>query len=382
LLVVGLTFVEPSASANPASPSLGKVLAALHGSAKDPYSDFGVPVAISGKTAVVGSPGATYIFQDQHATWSLVSIVRHPKGSKGSFGSDVAISGTTMAIAGSSDKEPVVFVYSKNGKQWPKVPAAILPDPSTMGNGFGESVAVDGATVVVGYAPVSSSQTGGADVYAKTRAGWPTNPTSSLVDPMHESTSFIQTSVGISGSTIVVGESSDEGSSEVYVYDEGPSGWPMMPTTTLPDPSGSDDSFGDPLAISSSTIVVGAVFANSAAGAAYLYVDGSGGWPTTPTVSLVNPSTTPLFGSSVAISGNTAIVAPWGGGNSPNVVYVYVMGSSGWPLVPTASLFDPSTSGTDDYFGDDVAIAGSRAIVGAPGDRRAAAPAAAYIFEA
>ena len=43
---------------------------------------------------------------------------------------------------------------------------------------------------------------------------------------------------------------------------------------------------------------------------AYIYVNGGSGWPTTPTVTLADPAATAqdLFGSSVAVSGDTAMV--------------------------------------------------------------------------
>ena len=68
---------------------------------------------------------------------------------------------------------------------------------------------------------------------------------------------------------------------------KGASGWPKKPTITLADPAATaNDSFGYSVAVSGETVVVGAIGTKSNAGAAYIYVEGTSGWPTTPTTTL------------------------------------------------------------------------------------------------
>jgi len=363
--------------------SIGTLLATLHGPAANPYGPFGTTVALSGDTAIVGFPGspyeraAAYIYSKSHGLWSLVSTL-HRSG--GSFGGQVAISGTTVGVAGGIGGASDVFVFSKDKSGWPTTPTATLSDPG-MRNGFGSSLAISGTTIVVGSAATDSS-TGGAYVYQDTGGVWPTTPSATLTEPSQNVSGIDESVVSMWGTTIVVGTSSDEGTSAVYMYDEGSTGWPTSPTTTLEDPSGPGDGFGGSVAISGSTLVVGAPFADSAEGASFIYAKGSDGWPLVPTTVLANPSpSTHLFGASVSLSGSTVIISPWGGGNSPGAAYMYSMARATWPVAPTVALSDPSTR-VDDYFGDEVAVSGATAIVGAPGLRSAEIPAAAYVFHA
>ncbi len=96
--------------------------------------------------------------------------------------------------------------------------------------------------------------------------------------------------------------------------------------------------------------------------------------PSTPIGALLatlqNPGTTTgFFGWSVAVSGTTVVV----GAVSPDITggaaYIYVKGASGWPTTPTTKLKDPGAS-ADDYFGGSVALSGSTAVVGAYGSNR------------
>ncbi len=150
---------------------------------------------------------------------------------------------------------------------------------------------------------------------------------------------------------------------------KGTAGWPTTPTTTLSDPKATDDDeFGAPVAVSGKTAVVGAYGTSSGAGAAYIYVNGTTGWPTTPTTTLSNSGGTAdeYFGGSVAVSGTTAVVGAPSNGSQKGKAYIYVKGASGWPTTPTSKQKDPAaTSG--DYFGGSVAVSGKTAIVGADG---------------
>ena len=370
----------------PARP-IGSLLASLHSPFPNPYNEFGTFVAVSGATAVVGFPGsaydraAVYIYGDHHGHWTLDATLHRPPGSSGSFGGQVAVSGTNVVVAGSDGNTLCLFLYTKDHAGWPTTPSALLPDPGTR-NGFGSWVAIEATTIVAGFAGINGSSAG-AYVFEQTAGTWATTPTAVLPDPGPASGGYTGSAVAISGTTIVVGSSNDQSTSSVYVYAKSAAGWPTTPTTTLADPSpGPGDLFGGSVAISGSTIVVGDPFADQAEGATYLYSEGSGGWPGAPSATLSNPSApTHLFGASVAMSGSTIVICPWGGGEAPGAAYIYATAATGWPSTPTVTLSDPSTT-VNDYFGDMVGVSGTTAIVASPGDRSAGTPASAYLFKA
>jgi hypothetical protein len=297
--------------------------------------------------------------------------------------------GSTVVVGadGANSSAGAAYIYVR-GSGWLTVtaPSATLADPAaTSGDYFGFSVAVSGNTAVVG-AWGTNSFAGAAYIYVKGTSGWPTKPTVTLADPATTSNDGFGFSVAVSGNTAVVGAPGTNSSAgAAYVYVKGTSGWPTKPRATLADPATtSDDKFGSSVAVSGNTAVVGALGTNFNTGAAYIYAKGTSGWPTTPTATLANPPTTTsnnYFGCSVAVSGNTAVVGAYGTNVGPNLfagaAYIYVKDTSGWPTTPTAALADPADTRSDG-FGFSVAISGNTAVVGA--SNQGSGAGAAYIY--
>ena len=190
-------------------------------------------------------------------------------------------------------------------------------------------------------------------------------------------------SVAVSEKTVVVGaRSADSGTGAVYTYVKGVSGWPKKPAVTLTDPAATfGDEFGSFVAVSGKTVIVGAYGTDSVSGETYIYVEGTSGWPTTPTTKLTDPAATSydIFGFSVAISDTTAVVGAYGTNTEAGTAYIYVKDASGWPKKPTTALSDPAATAGDD-FGSSVAVSGKTGVVGASGTNSAAG--AAYIYKA
>ncbi len=152
------------------------------------------------------------------------------------------------------------------------------------------------------------------------------------------------------------------------------------------------DSFGDAVAVSGDTAVVGASFedggstgvngdessqSSGASGAAYVFVRNSGGWSQQAYLKATNTGTGDAFGTSVAISGDTIVVGAFredsnatgvdgdGANNSltdSGAAYVYVRNGTTWS--PQAYL-KSSAGGFDDWFGISVGVSGDTIVVGA-----------------
>jgi hypothetical protein len=221
----------------------------------------------------------------------------------------------------------------------------------------------------------SNTVSAAAYMYAKGPAGWPTAPTTTLLDPDPTVDQSFGDSVAISNHTVVVGSYSLHSQPGwVYLYVDTGSGWPTAPSVTLTDPGPAFDYFGGSLAVSGSTIIVGA-YDDDVGGAAFVYVEGQAGWPEHPTATLADSSTTNLdyFGFSVAISGSTAVIGAYGTGKE-GAAYIYKGGRDGWPTKPLRVLAEPAHA-SNPGFGVSVGVSGNRAIVGAEGGQ-----GAAYIF--
>jgi FG-GAP repeat len=371
----------PTASADSASPVIaqkpppGRLLASLPDPRKK-FDYFGGSVAVSGKTAVVGSltayedAGAVYIFEEGATGWPTkpTATLRSPGAEQ--FGYSVAISGNTIVIGAppTNGNSGTAYIYVKGATRWPTTPTVTLADPgATDQDSFGFSVAVSGTTAIIGAPKDTSPYTTAAYIYVMGGSGWPTTPTATLVDPNGSINDSFGDTVAVSGNTAIVGELA-----AAYIYTAEDSVWQTTPAAVLSDPSTKkDNEFANSVGVSGTTAIVGA----PGAGSAYLYVEGATNWPTTPTVTLVDPSSTSgkkTFGQAVAVSGKTAIV-----GAPAENCYLYVEGATGWPTKPKATIHKPGGAGS---FGTDVAISGSVGLVGADTTKHGSGEA--YIFKA
>jgi outer membrane protein assembly factor BamB len=145
----------------------------------------------------------------------------------------------------------------------------------------------------------------------------------------------------------------------------------------------SDDTAFHTVAVSSEYVLLGAVgddHAGSASGAAYLFDAQTGTQLHKLTASDAAPDQ--LFGASVSIYGNLAVVGAYGeGGHQPGGTYLFDL-TTGQELMkltsPTPPFVDEHGSEYFDRFGTSAALIGNRALVGGPDERFAGA---AYLFD-
>jgi len=136
------------------------------------------------------------------------------------------------------------------------------------------------------------------------------------------------TSVAVSGNVAVVGANNETTlAGEAYVFVKPTTGWAdMTQTATLTTTDGELDGFGESVAISGDTILVAAQNTSTV----YLYVKPPGGWTDmTQTAKLTASVPTSRFGLGLAISGGTVVIGAYGT-NQEGTAYVYVKPSSGW----------------------------------------------------
>lgn len=151
----------------------------LTASDAQPFQYFGSSLAMHEPWLAVGAPGdffasqfpgAVYVFRraaPPFTSWSeLVRLSGSDAVPGDRFGSSVALRADLLAVG--TDNE-AVYVFERSdgpaGDEWNEV-AKLTPDDAVPGSGFGASVGVDGSTVVVG-APFDGADGAGA-VYAFT----------------------------------------------------------------------------------------------------------------------------------------------------------------------------------------------------------------------
>jgi hypothetical protein len=129
------------------------------------------------------------------------------------------------------------------------------------------------------------------------------------------------------------------------------------------------DYFGYSVSLSSDTVVVGAPFADTAAGmdagAAYVFVRTGAVWSQQQKLTASDATAEAYFGSSVSVSGNTAVVgaygddAPWLDSGS---AYVFVRSGTAWTQQQKVTASDGMG---EDFFGCSVSVSGDTAVIGA-----------------
>lgn len=195
-------------------------------------------------------------------------------------------------------------------------------------------------------------------------------PTRTLTPPGLEDDARFGTAVDVDAGTLVVGAPGDgpQGNGVAYVYQRATSGgWSFPQPIEAP---GGADSFGASVAVSASTVVVGAPLSDAGAGyagAVYVYIPGAFGWEQQAKLTLPSPETGAHLGRSVSIDGTTiAAGAPLedrSGVTNAGAAYVAERSGVGWsPLSPLAT---PPAERTAE-FGHSVAVDGSNLLVGAP----------------
>lgn len=127
------------------------------------------------------------------------------------------------------------------------------------------------------------------------------------------------------------------------------------------------DQFGGSVAISGTTVIVGANAIGAGGlrnGSAYVYTLVGGSWTLQQKLSPTDGEANDIYGSYVAISGDTAVVGALGDtvGTSVNQgsIYVYTRAGTTWTLQQKITATDGATN---DYFGRSLAVAGDTIVV-------------------
>jgi hypothetical protein len=196
-------------------------------------------------------------------------------------------------------------------------------------------------------------------------------------------------SVAISGDYAVAGSNQSSGAGgngAAYIFHRtNPTTWDSG-TKIVASDGESADRFGNSVSISGDYVIAGAPFeaaGGTNAGAAYIFQrTGTNTWDTGVKIVAADAQTADLFGYSVAISGDYAVVGAYGedaGGSSAGAAYIFHRtGTNTWD---TGTKIVASDAAAGDYFGISVAISGDYAAIGAFAEDAGGSNAgAAYIF--
>ena len=399
----------------------------LKASNTDASDTFGTAVAFDGNTAVVGAPmessnavfgaggqadnsaldaGAVYVFSGDACFFNLASECDDSNGcSADSCGSSQmcqhagAANGATCDGTGTCQASacvcPAGFALS-GGMCWPVltqlatnagVPLYLesnIPATQSLNSGsYGLSVPFATASMTV-----TASAVAGTSLAVSVNGGAPVALTSGVPS----------SAIALAGGTTTVTVAASSGGLTSYYAIGVARPWASQSAYVKASNPNTSDVFGSSLAIDGDTMVIGASgehscstlvapdpsnIACAAAGAAYVFVRQGGVWTQQAYLKASNTDANDLFGSAVAISGDTIVIgAPWEDANAAGVfngpggsadnsrsmagaAYVFVRSGTTW--TQQAYLKAPVID-ANDYFGQSVAISGDTVVVGAYGE--------------
>jgi len=429
----------------------------LKASNSENNDEFGQAVAVSGNTVVIGADredssatgvngdeasngafesGGAYVFVRNGAGWSQQAYLKASNTDAGDFfGGAIAISGDTVVVGAIGERSNATgvngdetddslagagaaYVFVRSGSDWSQ--EAYLKASNTGGaDSFGFAVAVDGDLAVVGAHWEDSNATGvdgnqsdnsaihAGAAYAFTRSGTTWSQSAYLKAASSDMNDLFGISVGVAGSTVMVGvpgesssatgidgdptDNSAAGSGAAYVFFHDGAAWGQQAYVKASN-SASGDSFGRSVAASGDTVLVGAYLEDSnasgvngdetdnslsGAGAAYVFTRTGSTWSQQAYLKASNPGLTDFFGLAVSVSGDAAVIGAGsedssatgvdgdesdnGAGNS-GAAYAFTRSGTTWSQ---AAYLKASNTGFSDDFGGSVGIDGDTVVAGA-----------------
>lgn len=274
------------------------------------YDWFGHSVSLSGDTAAVGAssghpvpgPGAAYIFVRSGDVWTQQQkLTASDAAAADHFGFAVSTDGDAVVVTAHANDDACpadpdcqsgsAYVFVKPVGGWSSVPspitevAKLTASDAAAGDIFGESVSVNGDTVVVGAGrnddacPANPAcQSGSAYVFVRSGGVWTEQQKLTALDAA--AVDYFGGSVSVIGDIAVVGAfqppgepSSGSGSGSGYVFVRSGEVWTQRQKLTASD-GATGNQFGVSVSLSGETAVIGASFdadAGSSSGSAYVF---------------------------------------------------------------------------------------------------------------
>jgi len=295
--------------------------------------------------------GAVSVFRYDGAAWASSDDLTNPAGMSAEFfGNALSLDGTSLVVGatGAGSPKGAVYLFEAAGSQWTQE-AVIARESGPESIGFAYSLALQGDTLAVGAisdgCPSTGSSCGSVFIYRRNGQTWENIQKISASDGA--SLDDFGASVALSGDALLVGAPGvdcSDGSSAcgaVYVYTFDGLAWGSE-TKIASQTSQHGDQFGSSVAIQGNWMLIGApgplLFA-STAGYAHLYRYENGQWIFEAKLEGVSSDVGSNFGNSVAISGRTAVIgAPFAFGPPEYSGLAYT-----FDLLPCAEI--PAASG-------------------------------------
>lgn len=363
---------------------------------------FGAAVSMSGDYAIIGTPtrkvganeaqGMAYIFVRSSSGWSVQAILKDDAGSGSDyFGRSVSISGDYAVVGvdgkdiSSKTNQGCAYVYYRSGSSW-NLQATLTASDGTAGDIFGVNVGISGSYIIVGASRKKvGTQVFQGKAYVFNRVGTAWNEQSELIAEDGAEQDYFGEQVSISGNYAVVGVNrrtvnNQSNAGQVYVYYRRPGlqglpGFWLLYAVLVADDGAMGDGFGSSVGISGDFIIVGApnktISGNINFGQAYIFGRTVAGWQQQCKLLPNDGTMENRFGSSIAISGDYAVVAsPYkkvGVNVNQGKGYVFIHSGNTWVQQTSLVAGDGTVNDLLGNRSTSAAVSSTGILIGAPG---------------
>jgi hypothetical protein len=318
------------------------------------------------------------------------------------FGMPIAISGRTLVVGATGDdgaaaNQGSVRVFIRTGGVWTEQQTLTASDGAP-NDGFGGAVAINGNTLIVGASSANvkevaasgatTTRANAGAVYVFVERGGLWTQEQKLLASDRVANDLFGTSVSFQGDTLIVGAMGVDGNrGAAYVFTRNGAVWTEQQKLAASDrtvPSFPFDTFGRFLVLGGDTLVIGTprngIGGPTPPGAAYVFVRSNDIWAERQKLTAGDDGQTNRFGNAIVLVGDTLVVASPGANNDRGAAYVFVRDTFGvWNQRQKVTASDGLAG---DNFGSSLALRGGALLVGAAGDDVGASnnQGSAYVF--
>ncbi len=358
---------------------------------------FGTSIALLSNTLVVGAPsartsgsqatGAVFVFNFDGNNWiesqKLLGTNTYPTDE---FGTSVALSQDDIFVGEYHESLHIgaVYVFSRSGNTWTQ--SATLSSDGKPENRFGARMSIQNNLALIGcFACPNNQGTGVGQVYVfrKLANAWVRETVVQASDGASQD--WFGHAVAQSANLILIGAPQSNGAPGIdagsfYSFTNVLSNWNQTNKTDIGDDA-SNDLFGSSVALTEQYAVIGAAFDDSPSGtdsgSVSVYKKNGGNWDFDSVIYSPVQIDGQEFGRTVVIDKETiAIGAP-----RRSAVFIYVRVANTWQL---QDILVPSDAQLGRGFGESIALEGNTIVVGMRlrfGVGFMDLPGAAYLFK-
>lgn len=350
---------------------------------------FGVSVSVDGGRALIGASrdranvvdsGSAYVFDFDGTSWVKTAELAPADGaSDDRFGTSVSLSGNRALIGASQDDASgedsgSAYIFDFDGESWSET-AKLTPADGAERDQFGISVSLSGDRALVGSFRDDDNGLSSGSAYVFDFNGKSWSQTDKLTPEDGSAIDEFGRSVSLFGDRALIGNYRDDvngiaSAGSAYVFDFDGTSWGETAKLT-PGDGAEGDLFGISVSLSGDRALVGAYLDDakgSSSGSAYVFDFDGTSWNETAKLAPADGAPGDIFGFSTSLSGNRALIGAHlvnANGSDSGSAYVFDFDGKNWN--ETVKLV-PADGGIRDFLGFSVSLSGDRALVGAYGD--------------